>query len=140
MGAAANSLTGTLKGNVHCTPKGLLDRVITKSIYIDTTLTGLALSAAAYKILHLEADTLVLGGYIVTDVAEGAADTMDVGDTTAANTWYNDISLNSDNTATAFTGGAKYYAAADEIQITPSAGIAVAKFWIIVQLIQLSKV
>jgi hypothetical protein len=140
MGAAALTLTGTLKGNLHVMPMGLRDRIITKSIYIDTTLTGLTLSNAAYKILHLEADTLVLGGWVITDVAEGAAETMDVGDTTAENTWLNNVSLNTDNTATEFTGAAKYYAAADEIQITPSAAQGTSKFWVVVRLIQLSKV
>jgi len=137
MAAAGYTLTGTLKGNLHVSPKGLLDRVITKAIYIDTTLNALA--AVAYKILHLEADTLVLGGYLITDVAEGAADTCSVGDIAASNTHLAATSLNTTDTVTALTGAAKYYAAADEIQITLSAAITVAKFWVVIRMIQLKK-
>jgi hypothetical protein len=77
---------------------------------------------------------------LVTDVAEGAVETVSIGDTAAANTWLNAASVNTNDTASVFTGGAKYYAAADEIQITPSAAQGTSKFWIIIQLIQLSKV
>ena len=139
MGAAGLTLTGILKRNLHVMPQRFENLVQTIPIYIDTTLTGLGLSAAAYKILHIEADTLVVGGYLVTDVAEGAAETITIGDVAAANTFLTTTSLNTNDTATAFTTLMKYFAAADEIQITPSAAQGTSKFWVIVQLLKLNK-
>jgi len=139
MGASTSTLTGVLKGNLHVTPKGLLDREIIKSVYIDSTLVTLA-ATTQYKLIHLEADALVMGGYLVTVVAEGAGDTIEVGDATADHTWLGATSLNSNDTLTAFTGNPLYYAAANEICVYFSAAITVAKFWVIVKMIQLSKV
>lgn len=131
MGAAANSLTGTLKRNLHVTPRGLEQVRMTVPIWIDTTVNALA--AAAYKILTIEAQTMVFGGHLIVQTVEADADTISVGDVTAANTWLAATAINALG-MTAFTGAALYYAAANEVQITASAAITAAKFWILVQL------
>jgi len=60
---------------------------------------------------------------------EVAADTIAVGDVTTNNRWLAATAINALG-ATSFTGAAIYYAAADELQITASAAITAAKFWI----------
>ncbi len=132
MGAAGNSLTGVLKRNLHVTPRGLSQVRMAIPIFIDTTISDLTLAAAAYKILTIEAQTLVIGGYQIVQTAEAAADTISVGDVTAATTWLAATAVNALGT-TVYTGAAKYYASADEIQITASAAITACKFWEVVE-------
>jgi len=133
MAAATYSLTGVLKRNLHVTPRNLEAVRMSVPIFIDTTITALVLAAAAYKILTIEAQTLVIGGYQIVQAAEAAADTISVGDVTAANTWLAATAVNALGT-TVYTGAAKYYASADEVQITANAAITACKFWEVVQL------
>ena len=132
MAAATYNLTTVLKRNLHVTPRGLEQVRMAIPIFIDTTITELILAAASYKILTIEAQTLVLGGYQIVQTVEVAADTISVGDVTAANTWLAATAVNALGT-TVYTGACTYYAAADEVQITASAAITACKFWEIVE-------
>ncbi len=133
MAAATYNLTTVLKRNLHVTPRHIESIRMSVPIFIDTTVTELILAAASYKILTLEAQTMVFGGCLLVQTAEGAGDTVGTGDTAAATTWLAATTVNALG-ATVWTGAIKYYPAADEIQITASAAITVAKFWEIVEL------
>lgn len=134
MAAAGYSLTGTLKRNLHVTPRGLEQVRMSVPIWIDTTVNVLA--ALAYKILTIEAQTMVFGtvnGFLIVQTVEAAADTISVGDVSAADYFLAATTVGTLG-MTPFTGLGKYYATANEIQITASAAITAAKFWILVQL------
>ncbi len=133
MAAATYNLTTVLKRNLHVTPRGLEQVRMSVPIFIDTTITELILAAASYKILTIEAQTLVLGGFQIVQTVEVAADTIAVGDVTTFNRWLAATAVNALG-ETVWTGAGNYYAAADEVQITASAAITACKFWEIVDL------
>ncbi len=133
MAAATYNLTTVLKRNLHVTPRGLEQIRMSVPIFIDTTVTALVLAAASYKVLTIEAQTMVFGGFLIVQTVEVAADTIAVGDVTTANRWLAATAINALG-ETVFTGAGNYYPAADEVQITASAAITAAKFWILVDL------
>ncbi len=132
MATATYNLTTVLKRNLHVTPRGLEQIRLSIPIFIDTTITELVLAAASYKILVIEAQTLVLGGYQIVQTVEVAGDTISVGDKTTANYWVAATAVNALG-VTVYTGACLYYPAADEVQITANAAITACKFWEIVQ-------
>lgn len=134
MGAASNNLTSILKRNLHVTPRGLEHVRMSVPIWIDTVANPLA--AADYKILTIEAQTMVFGtvnGFLIVQTIETDADTISVGDVSAANYWLVATTVGILG-MTPFTGLGKYYATANEVQITASAAITAAKFWILINL------
>lgn len=137
--AATNFLsTQGVKGNLHVMAKGLMDRVIAKAIYIDSTKLTLT-QDVKYRVIPIEADTIIVGGYLIADVLQNT--TIDIGDATDDNEFGSAMTLN--ETATAHPWDditMKYYAAADEVSFVPAATLTTAKFWIIVLLLPLSKV
>jgi len=135
MVAANQNLTTVLERNLHVTPRGLDWVMLSVPIFIDTSVHPLA--ADSYKILTIDAQTFVIGGYQLVQTVELAADTISVGDIAAANGKLAATAVNALG-MTAWTAAAEYYPAADEIQITPNAAITVCKFWEIVLLQYLS--
>lgn len=133
----ANGAFLTRPGNYNI-GKQILDEVITLSRYFDASTDNLT-SGAYYKIWGVPDDFALLDAYVVCDVVEGAADTVDiVDDDSATTTFVNDATVNTAGSTTV-TNARKTYQAAGFICILPNAAITVAKFWVIVKGIVLSK-
>lgn len=111
-----------------------LDGTVTYARYIDTTATNYDLGNGEYtKIFAVPDNFAVLDAYVVCDVVEGAAETIDiVDDDSATTTFVNDATLNTAGSTTA-TNARKTYQAAGYICILANAAITVAKFWVIVK-------
>jgi hypothetical protein len=110
------------------------DGIVTYVRYIDTTVTGYDLANGEYdKIFAVPDNFCVLSAYVICDVIEGAADTVDiVDDDSATTTFVNDATVNTAGAVTA-TNARKTYQAAGFICILPNAAITVAKFWVVVK-------
>ena len=119
--------------------KQILDEVITLTRYFDCS-GAKALGNGEYsKIWAVPDDFALLDAYVVCDVVEGAADTIDiVDDDSATTTFVNDATLNTAGYTTA-TNARKTYQAAGYICILANAAITVAKFWVVIKGIVLSK-
>jgi hypothetical protein len=136
--AATNYLSDQITGNLHRMPKGLLDRVIAKSVYVDATLRTIT-QDIKYRAIFLEAPVCVIGGYLITDVLQNT--TINIGDATDDDEFGSAMSLNSNDTATAWDDiTLKFYDADNEISIVPAATLTTAKFWILALLLPMSKV
>ena len=127
MPAATYDFTTVLQRNLTNTPRGLDNVYIATPIWVDSVAHPLV--ADSYKLMTITAQTICLTGTLVVQTVEVAADTIAVGDVTTNNRWLAATAINALG-ATSFTGAAIYYAAADELQITASAAITAAKFWI----------
>lgn len=119
--------------------KQILDEVITLSRYFDCS-DDKALGNGEYsKIWAVPDDFALLDAYVVCDVVEGAADTIDiVDDDSSTTTFVTTATVNTAGTVTV-TNARKTYQAAGFICILANADITVAKFWVIVKGIVLSK-
>lgn len=133
----ANGAFLTRPGNYNV-GKQILDEVITLSRYIDCSVDNLS-SGAFYKLWSVPDDFCVLEAYVSNDVAEGAGDTLDiVDDDSATTTFVSNANLNSAGAVTA-TNARKTYQAAGFICMKPDAALTVAKFWVVIKGIVLSK-
>lgn len=121
----------TRSGSYNVTKK-ILDGVITLSRYIDCSVDNLA-SGAYYKIFSVPDNFCLIDAYVSCDVAEGAADTIDiVDDDSATTTIVSNANVNSAGTIT-ITNARKTYQAAGFIVMKPDAALTVAKFWVIIR-------
>lgn len=124
--AANDWTTAGYPGNFNIAPDNEDNEVVLFNRTIDCSVTPLT-SADTYKLFIIPA------GYILTDLCttcmtvEGAAESIDLGDSGGATTFHNDLSLNSAAT-TAGSVVKKFYASADYIVLLANAALTVAKF------------
>jgi len=123
------------RGNFNEQQEDLKGQEFTIVRYFDCVANPLT-SADTYKVLTIGAGVMITGIYVNVVTAEGAADTVDIGDSAGATTFHNDLSLNS-AVVTALTTQTKYYSAANYVVILANAGIAAAKFYLIVKGVRL---
>jgi hypothetical protein len=123
------------RGNFDKQKEDLKGQEFTMVRYFDCVANPLT-NADTYKVMTIDAGVLVTGAWIMVETAEGAADTLDIGDSGSATAYHDDLSVNSTGVA-ALTTQAKYYAAADYIDVLANAGIAAAKFYLIFRCVRL---
>lgn len=124
---ADNDWTGAnYPGNFNKAPAHLGNQTILFNRTIDCAVTPLT-SADTYKLFIIPAGYTLTNFVTTCLTAEGAADTIDVGDSAAATTFHNDLSMNS-VAATAGSVITKHYASADYIVVLANAALTVAKF------------
>lgn len=106
-----------------------LNRKGTARVRINTALTNIA-SGDSWKVWTIPANFAVNAVDIQIVTPEGAADTVDVGDSAGASQFHNDASVN--GAAASFVTGAlstrKCYGAADYIAVLANAALATAVF------------
>lgn len=114
--------------------KKLTGEVVTLTRYIDTTATGYDIGSGEYiKIFAVPDNFSVLDAYVSCDVAEGAAETIDiVDDDSATTTFVTNANINSAGAVTA-TNARKTYQSDGFICIHGDAAITAAKFWVIIK-------
>lgn len=124
------------RGNFNDQQEALKGQEFTIIRYFDCAANPLT-SGDTYKVITFGAGVMVTGAWIMVATAEGAADTLDIGDSGSATAFHNDLSVNSTG-AVALTTQAKYYASADYVDVLANAAIAAAKFYLIFRCVRLT--
>lgn len=123
-------------GNYGVQQEGLKGQEYTVTRFIDTTVTPLT-SGDDYKVMTIGAGVMLTDLLVNVTTVEGAAETVDVGDSSSATTFHSNLSLNSaaitQTTAFRLTPSTSD----NDIRIHADAAITAAKFWIIAKFIRL---
>lgn len=130
-----------LGGNKLGNDKVSMDREIdcSKELEVDSGVTGLAISSSKqYKVFIIPAGSIVFDVTVAVKKVEGAADTIDVGDSDADTTFHSNLSMNALATtkkpASTDVNTGKYYAAEDYILISADAALGTCKFNVVVDI------
>lgn len=124
--AANDWTTAAYPGAFNVAPLAGDNETIVFNRTIDCAVTALT-SADTYKLFIIPAGYTLINLVTTCLTAEGAAESIDLGDSAGATTFHNDLSLNS-VAATAGSVITKHYASADYIVALANAALTVAKF------------
>jgi len=129
--------TRAYDGRFAVAPKDLDNRVQIMERYFDASSVGMT-AAEVYNVMTVADNMMVLNVYTVVETAEGDAGSLDIGDDGDATRYETDADLN----AAGVTKSADVnhiYTAAGTIDITPSITLDTAKFWVVIEFVNLAE-
>ena len=118
------------RGNYKYQQEFLKGQEFTIVRYFDCAVSGM-LAADTYKVITIDAGVLITKALLVQTVLEGGTCTLDIGDSSSATAYHDDLDMNSATGVTALTTQTKYYAAADYIVLDFANNASTAKFYIV---------